>query len=98
MVLFVDPELHALANARKITCNILTVISEGSTASGVAELACCRQMFGPSLGLGSELVVPNERRDSNGSALAVVHGQDGVDEIRTHISGIVSRICHIGWL
>src|SRR5690349_22150641 len=66
MILFVDPELHALANARKITCNILTVISEGSTASGVAELACCRQMFGPSLGLGSELVVPNERRDSNG--------------------------------
>jgi hypothetical protein len=57
-----------------------------------------RQMLGPSLGLGGERVAPNERRNSNSSALAVVDLQDGVDEIRTRISSTVSRLCDIGWL
>jgi hypothetical protein len=95
ILLFVDPVLHALANTRKITCKILTDVA---SVGVVTELACRRQMLSPSLGLGSEIVAPNEGRDSNGSALAVVHGQDGVDEIRAHISGIVSRLCQIGWL
>src|SRR5437588_67628 len=100
MVLFGDPALLCLAH-RLIgikACNALTVISEGSTASRVGELACSRQMFGPSFGSGGELVAPHERRNTNGSALTVMHGQDAVYEIRAHISGIVSRICHIGRL
>ena len=94
-ILFVDPVLYTLGNVRIKTCNILTDVA---SVEVVGELACRRQMLSPSLGLGSEIVAPNERRDSNGSALAVVHGQDGVDDIRAHISGIVSRICYIGWM
>ncbi len=30
-------------------------------------------------GVGGEFVTPHERRNSNSSALSVVHGQNGVD-------------------
>src|SRR5215831_15889328 len=43
-----------------------------------------RQMFGPRLGVGGELVAPHERRNSNGSAFAVVDVQYGL-VVHTHL-------------
>jgi hypothetical protein len=42
----------------------------------VNELACRSEMLGPTLGTGGEIVAPRERRNFNGSALAVMHVQD----------------------
>src|SRR5918998_3277384 len=61
----------------------------------VVELAAClscRHIIDPSLGVGGERVVPDVRRDSNCSALAVVHGQDAVDPFRAHTSSIVTYL------
>jgi hypothetical protein len=58
----------------------------------VDELACYRHLVGPSLGVGGERVVPHEQRDSNGSSLAVVHGQDVVGEIGRRL---IIAILHI---
>jgi hypothetical protein len=57
-------------------------------ARRVDELIDRRQMFGPSLCAGGERDAPHEGRNSNGSALAVMHGQDGVadfDRLRVTI-------------
>src|SRR5918999_5409924 len=54
-----------------ILWKILTVVE-------LAACLSCRHIIDPSLGVGGERVVPDVRRDSNCSALAVVHGQDAV--------------------
>lgn len=42
-------------------CNVLTL--GGENGGLMLELACRREMLGPSLGLGGELVAPLERRN-----------------------------------
>ncbi len=86
--LFVDPEvehryqrrvhIHGVMGAR--VSNGLGIISEVSRR--VERAVKRRLIVGPSLGAGGERVAPYERRNSNGSALAVNDLQDGVDEIR----------------
>jgi hypothetical protein len=44
------------------------------TVAEPAACLSCRHIIDPSLGVGGERVVPDVRRDSNCSALAVVHG------------------------
>ena len=55
----------------------------------VVELGCRQQMFGIRLGVGGELVAPHERRNSNGSALAVLHSQHHVLQIPAAIVYII---------
>ena len=81
IVLF-DPELEhpdqppAMGT---LLSNVLAIIFEGSAASRVDRVVECRLLFGPSLSAGGERVAPHEGRNSNGSALAVMVLQDGVD-------------------
>jgi hypothetical protein len=49
--------------------------------STVDELVCHHHMICPSLGVGGELVTPDERLNSNCSAFDVMYGQDVVGEI-----------------
>lgn len=55
----------------------------------------CSQIIGPSLGVGGSSVIPHKCRDTitcvHGSALLVHQGKDAVSQVRTHISGIVTR-------
>ena len=51
----------------------------------VVKLACRCQMVGPSLSAGGERVIPHERRNSNGSALAVNDLQDDEISIVTYL-------------
>jgi hypothetical protein len=60
-------------------CKILTPGDEG--VGVVVKLACRCQMVSPSLGGGSERVIPHERRNSNLSAHAVVPSQYHAGEI-----------------
>jgi hypothetical protein len=62
------------------------------TVAEQATCLSCRHIIDPSLGVGGERVVPDVRRDSNCSALAVEYGQDGVDEIPCCISSIVTYL------
>src|SRR5687768_8510759 len=71
---------------RDKACNVLTLGWENCGLVG--EHACRRDMLGPSLRFGGELVVPHEGRRSNGSALAVVHGQDGIGKIRLRVRNL----------
>ena len=68
-----------------ILWKILTVVDPAACLS-------CRHIIDPSLGVGGERVVPDVRRDSNCSALAVVHGQDAVGIHTCCISSIVTSL------
>ncbi len=63
-------------------------------ATVVDPAAClsCRQIIDPSLGVGGDRVVPDVRRESHGSALAVVHGKDAVGIHPCCISRIVTSL------
>jgi hypothetical protein len=63
-----------------------------ATVAEPAACLSCRHIIDPSLGVGGDRVVPDVRRDSNCSALAVENGQDAVDPIRTHTSSIVTYL------
>jgi hypothetical protein len=89
IALFVDPEVEHRYQRRVHIYGVMGCIHGNDLAKrpSLLSIGCVecfverRQMFGPSLGVGGELVAPHERLNSNGSALAVHHPQDGVDEI-----------------
>jgi hypothetical protein len=62
------------------------------TVLDLAAYLSCSQIIDPSLGAGGDRVVPDVRRDSNGSALTVVHGQDAVGIHPCCISSIVTYL------
>ena len=75
MVLFGDPARlclgHPLIGIK--ASNVLAIISEGSTASGVGKFACRSEMLGPSLGAGGKRLIPYKGWNSNCTTLAVMY-------------------------
>src|SRR6188472_3646656 len=88
---FLDRSYCSISRVAQV--NVFTLsVPVGIVGVLLVDIAERRQMFGPSLGIICELVAPNERRNSNCGALAVMHVQDALGHFRTHISGIDSRL------